>query len=242
MNLLRTVSAVALLTAVSTVAFAQGPKPVDERDQASYTLGQNIGASLKGDGLDGKILNPEFVVSGLLDALTDAKPALTEAEREKAMKAYQQKIITYIQEKRAAESKVAAAEGEQFLAANKTKEGVKTTASGLQYKVIKLGTGTKPLATDEVTVHYEGRLINGTVFDSSIKRGQPASFPLMGVIGGWTEGVQLMPAGSKFQFYIPYKLAYGERGSPPAIPPFATLVFDIELISVKAGSTLPKLK
>lgn len=122
--------------------------------------------------------------------------------------------------------------GETFLAENKTKEGVQTTASGLQYKVLKLGTGQKPKATNTVRVHYEGRLINGTVFDSSYQRGESIEFPLNGVIAGWTEGVQLMPTGSKFQFYIPANLAYGERGAGASIGPNETLIFDVELLAI----------
>lgn len=123
-------------------------------------------------------------------------------------------------------------DGQKFLAENKTKEGVKTTASGLQYKVITLGTGTKPTAKNTVKVNYEGRLIDGTVFDSSYQRNEPIEFPLSGVIAGWTEGVQLMPTGSKFQFYIPANLAYGETGAGGLIGPNATLIFDVELLAI----------
>jgi FKBP-type peptidyl-prolyl cis-trans isomerase len=125
-------------------------------------------------------------------------------------------------------------EGQKFLATNGKRAGVMTTASGLQYEVLTKGTGAKnPVATSKVTVHYTGTLIDGTKFDSSVDRGQPATFPLNGVIAGWTEGVQLMTTGSKFRFYIPYNLAYGERGSPPRIPGYACLIFDVELISIE---------
>ncbi|OGV75301.1 MAG: hypothetical protein A3K18_13760 [Lentisphaerae bacterium RIFOXYA12_64_32] len=125
-------------------------------------------------------------------------------------------------------------EGEEFLAGNATADGVKTTASGLQYKVITEGSGDKPTARDTVKVHYEGRLINGTVFDSSYKRDVPVSFPLDGVIRGWTEGLQLMAVGAKHELYIPYNLAYGQRGSPPRIPPFAMLIFVVELLEIES--------
>ena len=124
-------------------------------------------------------------------------------------------------------------EGEKFLAENGKREGVKTTASGLQYEVLEATLGQKPKATDSVKVHYEGTLINGTVFDSSYKRGEPISFPLSGVIKGWTEGLQLMSVGSKFKFFIPYQLAYGERGAGGSIPPYAALIFTVELLGIE---------
>ena len=124
-------------------------------------------------------------------------------------------------------------EGEKFLAENQKREGVKVTASGLQYEVLEATLGQKPKATNTVKVHYEGTLIDGTVFDSSYKRGEPISFPLNGVIKGWTEGLQLMSIGSKYKFYIPYELGYGERGAGPSIPPFATLIFTVELLEIK---------
>ncbi len=141
-------------------------------------------------------------------------------------------VSTYQREKANQQKEVAKAEGTKFLAENAKKKGIKTTPSGIQYKILKPGRGIKPNAQDKVTVHYTGTLIDGTKFDSSVDRGTPATFGLQQVIKGWTEGVQLMPEGSKFRFYIPYDLAYGERGSPPNIPGFSTLIFDIELIKV----------
>jgi FKBP-type peptidyl-prolyl cis-trans isomerase FklB len=137
-----------------------------------------------------------------------------------------------MQEKEAEKGKAAREAGEKFLAENAKKEGVVVLPSGLQYVVLTEGSGRKPSATDNVKCHYEGRLTDGTVFDSSYRRGEPAVFPLNGVIAGWTEGVQLMGEGAKFRFFIPYNLAYGERGAGGSIPPYAALVFDVELIEV----------
>ena len=144
------------------------------------------------------------------------------AEQEKAQRA-----------KAAENGAKAKAEGEKYLEENAKKEGIKVTASGLQYMVLKEGTGKQPKATDSVKCHYEGFLTNGTLFDSSVQRGEPATFPLGGVIAGWTEGLQLMQEGAKYRFFIPYNLAYGEAGAAGAIPPYAALIFDVELIEVK---------
>ena len=144
----------------------------------------------------------------------------------------QQIVNTFLQKQQEEMGKAVREDGERFLAENAKKEGVTVLPSGLQYTVIKEGNGAKPLATDRVKCHYEGTLPNGTIFDSSYKRGEPAVFPLNGVIAGWTEGVQLMNEGAKYRFFIPYHLAYGERGAGQAIPPYAALVFDVELIEV----------
>jgi len=169
---------------------------------------------------------------GIKDALAGAEPRLTFEERREVMTA----LTEELQKKHAEQAGTAGADnrkaGDEFLQANAKKQGVKTTASGLQYKVIKEGKGASPKATDSVTVHYSGTLIDGTEFDSSYKRGEPATFPLNGVIRGWTEGLQLMKEGAKYEFYIPSELAYGERGAGGAIGPNATLVFTVELISV----------
>jgi FKBP-type peptidyl-prolyl cis-trans isomerase len=143
--------------------------------------------------------------------------------------AFLQQYFSSIQQK---QGEVAAEEGNNFLAENAKKEGVNVTASGLQYEVVTMGTGEKPKATDQVTVHYTGKLINGKVFDSSVQRGQPATFGLNQVIPGWTEGLQLMPVGSKFILYLPYNLAYGQRGAGNDIPPYAALVFEVELLDI----------
>ena len=141
-------------------------------------------------------------------------------------------LNTFMEAKAAAQREAASKEGREFLEKNKEKDGVTTTASGLQYEVITMGDGEKPSATDRVKTHYHGTLIDGTVFDSSVERGEPISFGLNQVIKGWTEGLQLMPIGSKFRFFIPYNLAYGERGQG-SIPPFATLIFEVELIDIE---------
>ncbi|MCJ7833279.1 MAG: FKBP-type peptidyl-prolyl cis-trans isomerase, partial [Deltaproteobacteria bacterium] len=169
---------------------------------------------------------------GFKDALSGAKPLLSEEEMRTVMTAFQKEIS----EKQAEKTKVLGEknkkEGETFLAENKKKEGVKILTSGLQYKVVKEGTGKKPKATDKVTTHYQGTLIDGTEFDSSYKRGEPAAFPVNGVIPGWTEALQLMKVGSKWQLFVPSKLAYGERGAGPKIGPNAVLIFTVELLSI----------
>ncbi len=192
-------------------------------EKLSYALGMVIGHNLK--SMNVKNLNGEDFAQAVNDILEGRKAALTDAEA-------QQIVNTYLQEQEAEQSKAAREEGEKFLAENSKKEGVITLPSGLQYTVLREGTGRKPKATDSVKCHYEGTLTNGTVFDSSYRRGEPATFPLNGVIKGWTEGVQLMGEGAKFRFFIPYNLAYGERGAGQSIPPYAALVFDVELLEV----------
>ncbi|MBI3754671.1 MAG: FKBP-type peptidyl-prolyl cis-trans isomerase, partial [Deltaproteobacteria bacterium] len=166
------------------------------------------------------------------DALSGGKPLMTDKEIQETMTAFQKEMTA----KQAGRAKVLGEkkkkEGETFLAANKKKEGVKTTSSGLQYKVIKAGSGAKPKTTDSVTVNYRGALIDGTEFDSSYKRGEAATFPLNGIIPGWVEALQLMPVGSKWQLFVPFNLAYGEHGQGREIGPNATLIFEVELISI----------
>ena len=192
-------------------------------EQLSYALGMVIGQNLKDMGI--AQFDDEKFTTAVRHILTDAKPEMTMAE------AHQQ-VAAYLQAKEAEKGKVAREAGERFLAENAKKEGVVVLPSGLQYQVLTAAEGRKPAATDQVKCHYEGRLTDGTVFDSSYRRGEPATFPLNGVIAGWTEGLQLMGEGSKFRFFIPYHLAYGERGAGDSIPPYAALVFDVELLEV----------
>lgn len=199
-------------------------------DKTSYALGMGIGRQLKDMGADK--LNLEDFAQAIKDCVA-GKPQLGDAE---AQQLAQQFFAEQEKEQRAKAAEIGKAkkaEGEAYLAENAKKEGVITTESGLQYMVIKEGTGKSPKATDSVECHYEGFLIDGTVFDSSVQRGQTATFPLGGVIKGWTEGLQLMKEGGKYRFFIPYHLAYGEAGAAGAIPPYAALIFDVELIAVK---------
>ena len=189
----------------------------------SYALGMIIGHNLKNMNIEGLEFS-EFA-QAVADVVAGKETRLGDIEA-------QTLVQKYMQEKEAEQSKALRAEGEAFLAENAKKDEVVVLPSGLQYTVLTEGTGKKPSATDNVKCHYEGRLIDGTVFDSSYKRGEPAVFPLNGVIAGWTEGVQLMGEGAKFRFFIPYNLAYGERGAGQSIPPFAALIFDVELIEV----------
>lgn len=192
-------------------------------EKISYALGMVIGHNLKGMGIDG--LNSQEFTQAVLDVLAGNKTQLTDAEA-------QQKVTAFLRAKEEEAGKMARKAGEDFLAENAKKEGVVVLPSGLQYTVLTEGTGRKPKATDNVKCHYEGTLTDGTVFDSSYRRGEPATFPLNGVIAGWTEGVQLMAEGAKYRFFIPYHLAYGERGAGQSIPPYAALVFDVELLEV----------
>ena len=199
-------------------------------DKVSYALGMGIGRQLSQMGAEG--LNIDDFALAIKNILAGEQPKIDDAEA--------QTIVRDFFEKQEAKQRAAAAEkfkdakeaGEKYLADNAKKDGVITTPSGLQYMVLKEGNGRKPKATDNVKCHYEGMLIDGTLFDSSIQRGEPATFPLNGVITGWTEGLQLMQEGAKYRFFIPYNLGYGERGAGASIPPFAALVFDVELIEV----------
>jgi len=193
-------------------------KPQTLKERSGYAYGVIIGRQMKEGGIE---IDETQFARALADIFAERKPVLSEDE----IKA------TFTESREQAQKKMAEA-GTKWLAENAKKEGIKTTESGLQYEVIEAGEGASPKATDKVTVHYTGMLLDGTKFDSSVDRGQPATFPLNGVIKGWTEGVQLMKPGAKYRFYIPQDLAYGERGSPPKIPPFSALIFDIELISV----------
>jgi len=195
----------------------------------SYAIGMDIGQSVKSLGAD---IDQDALTAGIRDRLSGNTLQLTQEEATKV----QQAFFKARAEKQAAERKAMAeknkAEGEKFLAENAKKEGVKTTDSGLQYEVIKQGDGAMPKATDQVKVHYRGTLLDGTEFDSSYSRGQPVTFPLNGVIKGWTEGLQLMKVGSKYRFWLPASLAYGEQGAGDKIAPNATLIFEVELLDI----------
>lgn len=214
-----------------TTASKPMAKPValkTKLDSASYAFGLAMGNNLKSSGLEA--INYDVLSRALKDVFTGSNTLMTEH-------AAQSTINNIFEGLSMKKFEPAIKEGETFLAQNKTKPGVKTTASGLQYEVITQGTGAQPKATDQVTVHYKGTLLNGTEFDSSYKREQPATFGLNEVIPGWTEGVQLMKEGAKYRFFIPYKLAYGPRGMGNDIPPFSTLIFEVELI--KIGNKTP---
>ncbi|MFQ5743906.1 MAG: FKBP-type peptidyl-prolyl cis-trans isomerase [Acidobacteriota bacterium] len=200
------------------------------QDKASYGAGLNLGRNIRQQGGEVDI---DILAQGLRDGLAGSEPLLSDEELQRALGQYQQELAA---RKREANSGLAAAnkaEGEAFLETNGQRQGIVTLPSGLQYEVIEEGTGASPTATDRVTVHYTGTLIDGTVFDSSRQRGQPATFPLDKVIPGWTEGLQLMKVGSSYKFYIPAELAYGENPPSPTIGPNASLIFEVELLSIE---------
>lgn len=200
------------------------------KDKVSYCIGLSMGSSWKKQALD---VNPDMVAKGLKEGMGDAKPALTEDEVRQTLMEFQKEMMGKQQEKAKVLGEKNKKDGEAFLAENKKKDGVKVTASGLQYIVEKEGSGVKPSATNTVVANYRGTLLDGTEFDSSYKRGEPAEFPVDGLIKGWTEALQLMSAGSKYKLFIPSELAYGEQGAGDKIGPNATLIFELELISIK---------
>ena len=199
-------------------------------DKLSYGLGLGIGQQLAQMNIEG--LNIDDFADAIRDVINGNDLKVEHREAQQIVQNYFAEQEKKLQAERAEKGKTAKEAGEKYLAENAKKEGIITTASGLQYKVLKEGTGKQPKATDKVRCHYEGFFIDGTVFDSSVQRGEPAVFPLDGVIVGWTEGLQLMREGGKYRFFIPYKLGYGEGGAGASIPPFATLVFDVELLEV----------
>ena len=192
-------------------------------EKLSYALGMVIAHNLKGMGVSA--LDNAAFAQAVSDVMGGATTTMSDAEAQRT-------VSEFMQKQQAEAGKAVREAGEKFLAENAEKPGVVVLPSGLQYTVITEGTGNKPKATDRVKCHYEGTLTNGQVFDSSYRRGEPAVFPLNGVIAGWTEGVQLMAEGAKYRFFIPYHLAYGERGAGQSIPPYAALVFDVELIEI----------
>ena len=200
-------------------------------DKFSYALGLGIGQQLKQMGLKDTLVIEDFAAS-IVDVLQDNDLKVSNQEAQVIVSSFFQKKEEEMKAAQAEAGKAAKKEGEAFLAENAKKEGITVTKSGLQYEVLQEGAGKQPKATDTVRCHYEGRLLDGSIFDSSYKRNEPADFGLQQVIAGWTEGVQLMSEGAKYRFYIPYMLAYGEGGAGAMIPPFATLIFDVELIKV----------
>lgn len=220
-----------------------GEKVVLDTDQAkeSYSIGYSIGEDFKQQGIE---IDSRVLAKGMADAIAGGDAMLSEEERMKIFAALQQRMMEKQQALVAEQQKEMAAKGEQnltdgktFLEANAKKDGVKTLDSGLQYQVLEKGKGAPPIKTDNVSVHYHGTLIDGTVFDSSVERGEPATFPVGGVIPGWVEALQLMPPGSKWKLFIPSELAYGERGAGPVIGPNSVLVFEVELLAINEAAT-----
>jgi len=199
-------------------------------DKLSYALGLGIGQQLAQMGATG--LNIDDFAQSIRDVLEGKQLQLSHREAQQIVQTYFQQQEERLNKERAEKGKAAREEGEAYLRENAKKDGVVTTASGLQYQVLREGTGRKPTAKNSVRCHYEGFLIDGTVFDSSVQRGEPATFGLQQVIAGWTEGLQLMQEGAKYRFFIPYRLAYGEGGAGQMIPPYAALIFDVELLEV----------
>jgi FKBP-type peptidyl-prolyl cis-trans isomerase len=220
------ITAVAFSFAAAAFAEDKPPQLKELKDRASYAIGLNVGFNMKRQNVE---VNQEAFVAGFKDALTPGKsPALNEEQVRETMMAFEKEM----QQKQTEAAQKNADAAKKFLDENKSKEGVKTTASGLQYKVMKEGNGAQPKASDTVTVNYRGTLMDGTEFDSSYKRGQPAIFPVGGVIKGWTEALQLMKVGSKYQLFIPPDLAYGPQGQR-TIPPNSLLIFEVELMDTK---------
>ena len=210
-----------LLISITTTMSAQ--KITNEIDSVSYSLGVNIGENIKAQFPDIDLNNFETAIKDVLD--NKKEPKITGADAQKVIQDFFKK-----QQAEASESVIE--EGKKFLTDNAKRNEVTTLESGLQYEILKTGEGPKPSLNDQVTTHYHGTLIDGTVFDSSVDRGEPATFPVSGVIKGWTEALQLMSVGSKWKLFVPYDLAYGERGAGPQIGPFTTLVFEVELIKI----------
>jgi len=222
-----------LVLALAGTVFAEtapaGAPPKETKDKVSYSIGADIGGNLKRADLD---INPDFLVQGIKDSFA-GKTVMTDEEMKATLQAFQTEMQAKMQAKQKALGEKNKADSEKFLEENKKKEGVKTTASGLQYKIIKEGKGAKPKTTDTVSVNYRGTLTNGTEFDKSK---DPVTFPVEGVIPGWTEALQLMPVGSKWELVIPPSLAYGEN-APPMIGPNQALVFEVELLDIKKAET-----
>jgi FKBP-type peptidyl-prolyl cis-trans isomerase FklB len=214
----------------SICAAGEKPELKDRKEKESYSLGYQFGQSLKLQGVD---IDLDVYGSGIRDALGGKEPRMKAEEIRATVSEIQKRVAAERQKELRETAAKNLADGKAFLAENKKKEGVRTIPSGLQYKVLAEGSGKTPKAADTATVHYRGTFINGMEFDSSLSRGQPATFQVNGVIPGWTEALQLMKEGAKWQLFIPPELAYGEKGVPPRIPSNSTLIFEVELISVK---------
>ena len=224
-KMLMFIAVVAMIFSACSKNSVKSVKVKSKEDSLAYAFGVNTYFAMKQDDFE---IDPKLMAKGMIDAKNEESIMGEEIARGF--------IMTYFQEKQNEEMKEmykdVMAESDTFLEETKKKEGVITTESGLQYEVITMGTGPKPVAENTVKVHYTGSLINGEVFDSSVERGEPIDLAVTGVIPGWVEGLQLMPVGSKFKFYIPYNLGYGEQGAGGVIPPYATLIFEVELIAI----------
>jgi len=225
-------AAMALLTTIASVAQDAVPEFKTDKDKFSYALGMNFGENFRKQGLD---VDPAVFAKAFAEAFNSGKTAMSEEDMRTVLTAAAQEIREKQAALQAEKAEQAQKEGEKFLAENKTREGVVTLPSGLQYKILKPGTGEKPTLEDTVVCNYKGALINGTEFDASEKHGGPATFPVKGVIAGWTEALQLMPVGSKWQLFVPSNLAYGEQG-PPDIGPNSTLIFEVELVTIQKAA------
>ena len=225
------VAVVLMLSLFGTVILSQNKTtPKTEKEKVSYSIGVNIGKNMKAQGLD---INQAFVAQGIKDGYNNSKTAMSDKDMDATMSKFQQEMSAKMQTKQKVDGEKNKKEGEAFLAANQKKDGVITLPSGLQYKILKEGNGEKPTASQTVKCNYRGTLIDGKEFDSSYKRGEPAEFPVGGVIKGWTEALQLMPVGSKWELFVPSDLAYGANGAGQMIGPNATLIFEVELLSIK---------
>jgi len=212
----------------------QKPQTLDtQKDKESYAIGMSLGSTLRQQSVE---VDLDILVRGVEDSLAGSKTLLTEDEQRAVLTALRAEVRKKQEGKMAQAEEANTKEGQAFLAANRSKDGIVTLPSGLQYKILQAGTGPKPTTADSVVCNYRGTLLNGTEFDSSYKRGQPATFPVSGVIKGWTEALQLMPVGSKWQLFVPADLAYGARGAGPGIGPNSTLIFEVELISIQGKS------
>jgi FKBP-type peptidyl-prolyl cis-trans isomerase FklB len=234
---MKLITAIICLLITAGLALAEQKEPKTEKERLSYSMGAATGAQLKKQEVE---VDTDMFSRGLADAITGDKLQMSEQDLQQTLMQFQQDRMAKQAEKSKVLGEKNKKEGESFLAENKKKEGVKTLPSGLQYKVITEGKGKQPKAADTVVTNYKGTLLDGIEFDSSYKRNQPATFPVNGVIKGWTEALQLMKEGSKWQLFIPSELAYGERGAGAQIGPNATLIFEVELISIQPGEEKKK--